>query len=111
MNINAKATREKELTEELNRIIKQLININVQKVILFGSLATGNITMGSDIDCIALFDDNNTFKNRMKATYQHIDSREGIDILAYNFAEFNRLKDTPFFKHIQEHSKVVYERS
>lgn len=82
------------------RVIAQLKNLN-EKIILFGSLVTGNIGRGGDIDIIALFEDRDSFKNRMKKIYQDLDCCEGVDILAYNFTEFERLKDRPFFKYIQ----------
>jgi len=94
---------------ELKRVIKQLQKMGAKRVILFGSLAKESIRVGSDIDLVVIFDDNLDFKSRMKYVYSKIECKEDLDILAYNFAEFNRLKNRSFFRNIIANGKLLYE--
>ena len=45
-----KKKRYEKLNRNLNRIVKDLINLGAEKIYLFGSLARGNINEFSDID-------------------------------------------------------------
>jgi len=45
-----KKKRYEKLNRNLNRIVKDLINLGAERVYLFGSLARGNINEFSDID-------------------------------------------------------------
>lgn len=97
----------RKLEKELGSIVSQLKNMGAKKLILFGSLARGSVRLGSDIDLIALFDDNSTFKERMRLVYSKLDSRESVDILAYSFSEFDRIKNRPFFRQILSYGRVI----
>ena len=46
------AERKKELQAELERILPAIINCGVEKVVLFGSLVSGNTHKCSDIDLL-----------------------------------------------------------
>ncbi len=97
------------LEQELERVIGQLRSLGARQVILFGSLVHGRVGRSSDLDLIALFDDERDFKERMRYVYDHLESDEDVDVLAYSFAEFERLKHRAFFRHILREGKVVYE--
>lgn len=98
-----------KLLQELDRIVEQLKGMGAKRLILFGSLARDTARLKSDIDIVALFDDESNFKERTKAVYSRLDAKEGVDILAYNFKEFERMKNRPFFKHLLSYGKVIYE--
>lgn len=101
--------QKENIIKELQRVIEQLKDMGAKKIILFGSLSKGELRLGSDIDLLALFQDNDNFKNRMKRVYSEIDCAEALDLLAYNFEEFERIKKRPFFRHILSHGRVIYE--
>ena len=103
-----KADREK-IENALQEMVRQLRSLGAKRILLFGSLARGEIRIASDLDLIALFDDNLNFKERMKFVYNNIEPPVDVDILAYSFKEFERLKDRPFFRHILSYAKVVYD--
>ena len=48
--LERKKKRYEKLNRNLNRIVKDLINLGAERVYLFGSLARGNINEFSDID-------------------------------------------------------------
>jgi predicted nucleotidyltransferase len=100
---------EEKLKRELERVIAQLKKMGAKKIILFGSLAEGEVRLGSDIDLLVLFDDELDFKTRMKKLYSEIEADVDFDILAYNFDEFEKIKDRSLFRHILRKGKVLYE--
>ena len=108
--MDSRVERRHKLETVLEYISNQLQDMGAIKLILFGSLASGNVTLGSDIDLIVVFDGNDSHKSLMYKVYRNIDSPEGIDILAYNKDAFERIKTRPFFKHIVSTGKVIYER-
>ncbi len=98
------------LMAEVENVKRQLIKLGATKIILFGSLAEGRISLGSDIDILAVFDDRESFKTRMKKIYSQLDSKEAVDILGYNQEEIQRIKDKPFFRTILAGGRIIYER-
>ena len=54
LNIKLKKERENKIKEEINKIKKILPNMNIEKVILFGSSARGEVGICSDIDLIII---------------------------------------------------------
>lgn len=103
------SAQKENITKELQRVIGQLKDMGAKKIILFGSLAKGEEGLGSDIDLLALFQDKDNFKNRMKWVYDKIECAEAFDLLVYNFDEFERIKEKPFFRHILSYGRVIYE--
>ena len=103
------SAQKENITKELQRVIDQLKEMGAKKIILFGSLGKGELRLGSDIDLLVLFQDQDNFKNRMKRIYDKIDCAEALDLLAYNFDEFERIKERPFFRHILSYGRVIYE--
>ena len=90
---------------------EQLKTLGAVKVILFGSLARGQISLFSDIDLLALFDRARPARELTRWVYQNIQTGEGVDILAYNEQTFHQLCERPFFRQVLKEGKVLYERS
>jgi predicted nucleotidyltransferase len=107
-----KATTEDRarLGAETENLVAQLAKLGAVKVILFGSLAKGDVSLFSDIDLLALFDREGPARDLTRWVYQNIDTREGVDILAYGRRSFQEIKDRPFFRKILEEGQVLYER-
>ena len=107
-----RATQEdfERLDHESQRLTGQLVSLGAIKVILFGSLARGKISLFSDIDLLAIFDDSRTSKELTGWVYQNLDTGEAVDVLAYNVQSFDKMKERTFIRHILSEGKVLYER-
>jgi predicted nucleotidyltransferase len=83
-------------------------------VILFGSMASGEIHEWSDIDLVIVKDTSKRFLARLKEVALLCRAPVGVDYLVYTPQEFDRLahdKGNPFFQHeILEKGHVLYER-
>lgn len=74
------------------------------------SLARGRLSLFSDIDLVAIFDQVRPARELTRWVYENIRSREAVDILAYSQEEFERQRNRPFLRRILEEGKVLYER-
>ncbi|MBI2252752.1 MAG: nucleotidyltransferase domain-containing protein [Armatimonadetes bacterium] len=100
----------KELINHIkNKIIKKY---NPEKIILFGSLASGNITEDSDIDLFLVMESNLRRDQRSIEILKLFSNRLfPLDIIVYTKVELElSLKRKNFFiKEILEKGKVIYE--
>lgn len=97
------------LEEVLEPVIRQLQAMGARRIILFGSQARGQARLGSDVDLLALFDDERSFKERMRHVYNELETDEDVDVLAYSFDQFERLQHRSFFRRVLREGQVVYE--
>jgi len=105
--------RKKLLEQELARYVRVLTEHgNPEKVILFGTLATGLIHEWSDIDLIVVEETELFFLKRLRQVRKLLQPRVGMDIMVYTPEEFNQLStERPFSRdEIVAKGKVVYER-
>jgi len=98
------------LEKEVQNLVNQMVDLGAIKVILFGSLARGEISLFSDIDLLVLFEDQRSSRELGLWLYKQITTKESVDILAYNEKSFNRIKKRSFIKHILTEGQVLYER-
>gem|GEM_PF-313184 len=106
------ADRKELLDKELARYIRLLREHGApERVILFGTLATGMINEWSDIDLIVVEKTALPFFQRLRKVHKLLRPKVGIDIMVYTPEEFGQLcKDRPFFREeIVEKGKVIYE--
>ena len=103
-------TRLEELNNELSRIVNILINsYNPLKVILFGSLVSGEVHDFSDIDLIIVKDSDKSFYERLEEVILLTMPKVGADILVYTPQEFESIQDRLFFEEeIIKKGKVIY---
>ncbi|BCX03525.1 MAG: hypothetical protein KatS3mg053_1463 [Candidatus Roseilinea sp.] len=99
------------LRAEAHRLAEQLARLGAVKVILFGSLARGRVSLFSDVDLLALFDDDRSPRALSRWVYQHIDARESVDLIAYSVRDFEQARQRPFWRQALQHSEVLYDRS
>ncbi|MCL5076345.1 MAG: nucleotidyltransferase domain-containing protein [Chloroflexi bacterium] len=99
------------LEAEMKRLVEQSKDMGAVKVILFGSLARGQLSLFSDIDLLVLFDQEQSARELTRWVYQNIQAREEVDILAYSQEAFQRVCERPFFRQILKEGKVLYERA
>jgi uncharacterized protein len=109
---HAVQNRMSQIHKELDRYIKILIaKYNPEKVILFGSIASGNIHEWSDIDLVIIKKTDKPFLARTKDVFHLLKPRSGLDVLVYTPEEFNDLSRTRRFfqEEVISKGKVVYE--
>jgi len=105
-----KAKRALKIEAELNRILEKLKNIDVKKVILFGSAVSGNINSKSDIDLIIVKETNASFLTRIDEIYAAIEPNMAVDILVYTPEEFDALEKTnSFVSRAVKEGRLLYE--
>ncbi len=106
------ADRKKLLDQEMSRCIRLLTEYgSPQKVILFGTLAMGQVHEWSDIDLVVIEQTQLPFFQRIKKIRKLIKPKVGMDIMVYTPDEFDQLCiDRPFFREeIVANGKIVYE--
>ncbi len=103
--------RKKNLKDELYRLIPEIIKFDVEKIILFGSLASDNIHKSSDIDIIIVKKTGKRFFDRLEEFYKHLKPRYGMNILVYSQEEFEEMRNSnQFIKSALMRWRIIYER-
>lgn len=101
---------DKKINEIANIIIKVA---DPDKIILFGSYATGEATTDSDIDFLVIKESHlPRHKRSVDIQMALIGSKAPMDILVYTNKEFDIESNSPysFLKDAIKTSKVLYER-
>ncbi|HUW64595.1 MAG TPA: nucleotidyltransferase domain-containing protein [Spirochaetia bacterium] len=111
MSVEVCQERLEELNTELARIIDVLVNnYNPQRIILFGSLASGNVHEWSDIDLIVVKESDKDFYERLKEVGLLVMPEVGADIFVYTPKEFESKKDSLFFREeVFKKGQVIYD--
>jgi len=95
-----------------HHIISDLAEFNPEKIILFGSHATGNWDEESDIDIIVVYRTKKKFLDRLEELYMKWNLPKALDILAYTPDEFAKMmKDNFFIKRVVKEGILIYERT
>jgi len=101
----------KELKQELNRVISELIKLGTIKIIQFGSSVRDELSLTSDIDLVVIIENSQKYIERSAEIYKKVKPKD-IDLLIYTPIEFNRMKgENLFIQHILKEGKVIYERN
>ncbi len=100
----------KRLEAEVQRLVDQFVKLGATKVIQFGSLARGQISLFSDIDFLVLFDTQRSPRELTRWVYQNLHASEAVDIIAYGKDSFESARERPFLRNILLEGKVLYER-
>src|SRR6185295_18252900 len=97
----------------LKDIIDQIVNIaNPDKIILFGSRATGTHREDSDYDICVLKKNIKKRRKLAQRIYMKLDILASVDVIVNTPARFSEIKESPFFiyRDIDKHGKVLYEK-
>ena len=95
----------------IDSIVKQIIaNYKPEKIILFGSAATGDMGPDSDIDVVVIKNTHERFYDRMSTVRGAIQANGPLDILVYTPQEYAILTDESWFvgEEIAKKGKTVY---
>lgn len=106
-------SRKEVLCSELERIIGILRgkDKDIERIILFGSLARDDVGPASDIDLILVQNTDKRFLDRLDEIYRAIEPRVGLDVLVYTPAEFESMKENnSFVRKALSEGRVLYAR-
>ena len=94
------------------QIIDNFKPFNPEKIILFGSAASGSWDEESDVDIIIVYSTDKSFLNRLKELYQSWSIPKAVDILAYTPSEFLEMASSNYFiQDAVKEGELIYERS
>jgi predicted nucleotidyltransferase len=100
------------LAHDLDHVVSQLSRMpDVRAVILFGSYAVGRRDLLTDLDLLVVMDSPLEFVVRNVELARCVQARVALDLLVYTPQEVERMRERPFFRHILETGKVLYERA
>ena len=101
-------SRKEELERGLKKIVERLKkDESIRLVLLFGSMARGDIGSESDIDLIIVKETDKKFLDRLDEFYEDADI--AMDLLVYTPDEFERMKKRSFIKRASEEGVILYE--
>jgi predicted nucleotidyltransferase len=99
------------LDDALDSILERLSSMpEVERVILFGSYASGRRDLFTDLDLLVVIDSEQSFVERTADLYRRVQAGVDLDLLAYTPQEFARLRESGFVKHALTTGQVIYER-
>ncbi|MBI3577270.1 nucleotidyltransferase domain-containing protein [Candidatus Gottesmanbacteria bacterium] len=100
------------LQQELNRIITILDQqYKPEKVILYGSVASGYSRGDSDLDLVIIKKTSQRFYDRIGDVLRLVRPRESLDVLVYTPQEYSRMSRESWFigEEVKKKGKVVYQ--
>jgi len=103
--------RKQLIEEELKRVIPKIVELDVEKIIVFGSLVTNKVHRSSDLDILIVKKTRKKFLDRLEEVYQHLKPSLAMDLFVYTPEEFENMKLTnQFIKSALKNGEVVYEK-
>jgi predicted nucleotidyltransferase len=106
--------RQAELEQALQHILRVLTTqYQPEKVILFGSMASGEIHEWSDLDLVIIKETTTPFLQRLKEVALLCLSRVGVDYLVYTPNELTEMiaeRNHFILTEVLKKGKVLYER-
>lgn len=105
--------RAETLQSELDRVVALLsADPRTHRIIVFGSLVSGDVHEGSDLDIVVVMDSDLSFLERLRWLQRLARPRVAVDLLAYTPEEWEEIAQTrPFIREeIAAKGRVEYER-
>ena len=110
--IQKKIERENLLMSAMESIKMQLAEMGALKIILFGSLAEGNVDIHSDLDLLVIMPSEKSGKEWMDIIYDKVKRGVAADIIAYNKDEIEeKLPSSSFLRQALNSGRVIYEKA
>jgi len=106
----------------LPEIIRNIRRINPQKIILFGSYASGVFSEDSDLDLVVILDSPEIAKNYdekmrnrllVRRNIYALSKRVPVDLVVYTKGEYDIISESgsSFYNEIKKTGKVLYEKT
>jgi predicted nucleotidyltransferase len=105
--------RAQTLAAELDRFVQIVVeHLRPERIIVFGSFASGQVGEWSDLDVVVVAETDLPFLERLKQVILLVRPTVGMDIVVYTPEEWEYLKTSRLFvrEEIAKKGKVVYER-
>jgi predicted nucleotidyltransferase len=105
--------RHQKLKQALEQILHTLISqYKPEKVILFGSMASGDVGEWSDIDLLIVKETDLPFLQRLKQVALLCQGPVSVDYLVYTPEELRQMlsNGNPFITEVMAKGKLLYER-
>lgn len=102
------------LQDELVRFVGVILQqMRPRQILLFGSVARGEIHEWSDLDLVVVAESGLPFLDRTKEVIKRVRPKVGMDVLVYTPQEWEQLlRDSPFVREeIAGKARVVYDGS
>lgn len=106
--------RRVRLEAELQRFLAVVTaHMHPECIILFGSLASGQVHEWSDLDVVVIAETELPFLDRLEQIFLRLEPHVGLDVLVYTPEEWRRLRATRLFvqEEIVRKGRVLYERT
>ena len=100
------------VTETARTLYPVFQKYHIQRAIVFGSVAAGDVSRRSDMDIILVMETDKRFIDRYQGILREITlavPMDGVDLLIYTPEELNALKDRPFVRRALAEGIVIYE--
>ena len=110
---NIDIERSDQVFKQIEKYKRKLVaRLKVDKIILFGSFASGDINEGSDIDMLVIADWKQSFLDRIKVLLELNRYHLPLEPLGYTKGEFERMlgERNPFIVEVAEKGKVIYNK-
>ena len=101
------------LEQELHRFVSIVVErMYPDRIILFGSCASGQVKEWSDLDLVVVAQSDLPFYERLRRVVRWVEPRVGIDFFIYTSQEWDTLRETrPFIRdEIERKGRIIYER-
>jgi len=107
----ARESRRSRLEAALPGMVERLKTLGAKRVVLFGSLARGEVGKRSDVDLIVVLDAPGRFLDRLALVDETLRDRDvPLDALVYTSEEFAELSHSrPFLRRALREGRVLYE--
>jgi len=100
------------LDAELRRIVPELAALGVERIILFGSAARGDVGAYSDLDLAVIWDTPLRYMERVDRLYQVAAPAVAVDFFAYTPAEWKQMLETSLFaRRVAREGVVIYAKT
>jgi len=101
----------RRIPKKLQRLLRQLLRYQPQRVYVFGSYARGEQDALSDVDLVIVKETDQPFFERMKEALNCIEDRGAIDLLVYTPSEFEHMKEVhnAFIELLLEEGLCIYD--
>ncbi len=110
--LQRKTERGEKLKSSMESITRQLTELGAVKIILFGSLAEGNVDVYSDLDMLVIMPSTKSGEEWMKFVYENVERGIDSDIIVYNQEELReKLPVSSFLRHVLQSGRIIYEKA
>jgi hypothetical protein len=97
MMVGFSAQRSEALRREVERYAAMMPTLGVDRAVLVGELAVGNVEPTTPVQLVIVQDTDAPFSRRADFFYSHLEPRVALDVTVYTRPEFEELSqsDTP----------------